>query len=220
MALLGTAKPMWNISAMSQHARIVLFYVSFAALFAVGMVGLFYCGKSCTTAPFDGFRDGPSASVVADHFVGPAVQTVDSPNDWKSLIAAPHCILFVDCPWNAEIAAYRVGPFPKFASWCRMNSDYVPVRVNVDDELRSPIAKLLQAVLKSADIPSGGLKTLGGAGRVIWMEKGRVRDYAWWHEVPDSPRLIRRTQSLFSPQPGKSANTDKPQTPPADKPGG
>ena len=33
------------------------------------------------------------------------------------------------------------------------------------------------------DIPRGGLKNLGGAGRVLWIEDGRVVDYAWCTEL-------------------------------------
>jgi len=140
----------------------------------------------------------------AGRLAGAAVRTVANPDEWKPLVERSRCILFVDCPWNEDIAAYRPA-FWEFASWCRESSDYLPIRVELDGEARGAMAQIVQGLHKSHGIPPGGLKTLGGAGRVIWMENGRVRDYAWWHEVPGRQELIRRTQVLFSSPPTKVA---------------
>jgi hypothetical protein len=48
----------------------------------------------------------------------------------------------------------------------------------------------------------GGLKYLGGAGRVVWFQNGEVVDYAWCSEVANAGELQARTLKAFQPSDG------------------
>ena len=124
-------------------------------------------------------------------------------DDWKWLLQTGRHILFVDCDWNVEMVLFR-RTFSAFADWCREETNYRSVSVKMiaypDDEF-STAAKLstaVQELMRSNEIFQGGLKTYGGAGRIIWLEDGRVLDYEWCHEfLNDATKLKARSRNAF-----------------------
>ena len=52
--------------------------------------------------------------------------------------------------------------------------------------------------MRSNEIDVGGLKTYGGAGRIIWLEDGRVLDYEWCFEFLNEPSQLKaRSRNAF-----------------------
>ena len=53
------------------------------------------------------------------------------------------------------------------------------------------------------NIPRGGLKTMGGSGRVVWLEDGKVVDHEWcleltnWDDLDNFDKIKHRTIEAF-----------------------
>jgi hypothetical protein len=136
---------------------------------------------------------------------------IHSFDEWKSALTTGRFVLFVDGEWNIETAVFR-PVFDPFADWCRQNAEFqadsVEMIAHSDDEL----SHAAQEMMRSNRIGMGGLKTYGGACRVIWLEDGRVLDYAWCWEVRELEQLKTRSKSAFSSEPAPQV---LPTTPPA-----
>jgi len=72
------------------------------------------------------------------------------------------------------------------------------------DDTSDDIGKLCEQLWTKYDIPRGGLKNLGGAGRVLWIANREIVDYAWCMELmndndtDDTETLLKaRTQKAF-----------------------
>jgi hypothetical protein len=163
---------------MSQHSRIVALYLALATMLVAGTLVL--------------FRD------VIEQWSyersNPYVAAIDNPSEWRRTISNHRCILFVDCGWSLDVAVGR-RHFSQFAVWCRKHSNYLPLRVMLDANDRGEMWNIVQELWKSNSIDPGGKP--GAAGRIYWLENGRVVDYAWCNEFPDKAALVQRTQRVF-----------------------
>ena len=82
---------------MLQRTRLLVFGFSFAGLFAVGAILLCWGRFNLPDYRMEGSLEVSTAPGAADQFVGSAVQTVDNPDEWKSVVGGSRCILFVGC---------------------------------------------------------------------------------------------------------------------------
>lgn len=181
--------------AISQRQRILLFYAFFVALFFVGLF-LSTVGPGFSI-PFRTSHQMPSLQTEENDSNGGSVRIISSLAEWQSTVAAGRCILFVDCDWNEAMVAFR-KPFSEFADLRRDNTDYRLMSVKLDVESQDELWITVQELWERYDIPPGGLKTFGGAGRVVWLDQGRVKDFAWCTEVFDVSKLGSRSQRAFN----------------------
>jgi hypothetical protein len=178
---------------MSQNWRIALVCSFFGVLLVVGFT-LFplaaMLSPGSESAPFGTAIDQPV------ELTSPPVRTITTVEEWKSSISSGQRILFVDCDWNGDVFNYR-RTFWDFAKWCRANSNCRMLSVKIDPDFQDDLTNVLQDLWARNRISSGGMKNMGGAGRVVWFENGQVVDYAWWAEVPDFAALKWRTRKVF-----------------------
>jgi len=180
----------------SQRSRVILLYTGFVACFGVGVVigqwSVPLVGpESATTA--EPQTPGPRGECEFSESVH-IVKTLD---DWDALLQNGRHVLFVDCDWNVAMVAFR-RPFSKFSDWCREETNYRSASVKMIASGDHELSKATQDLMRSNGIFLGGMKTYGGAGRVIWLEDGRVLDYEWCHELLNDPsKLKARSRKAF-----------------------
>jgi len=126
------------------------------------------------------------AAFISRYFFRPdPITRITSYSEWESATRNSRCILFVDCEWNANIVLFR-QPFAKFAEWCAATSNNRPLTMMIDsDDTTNDVWKICQDLWRANNIAPGAMKTYGGAGRVVWIDRGQVVDYAWCTELMD-----------------------------------
>jgi hypothetical protein len=129
----------------------------------------------------------------------PLIQ-IKTRSDWESALQNKHCVVFVDGLWNTDTARFR-GPFERFAAWQMVHSDVrvFTMMINPDDT-SDDVWRICEELWRKNDISPGGLKNLGGAGRVLWINNGKVVDYAWCmelmnHDDTDNTEMVLKTRT-------------------------
>jgi hypothetical protein len=182
----------------SQRSRITIFYSLFATMLVVGAV-LCVVGPGLFASAIEASYASPgnaSAEYAAYDLGGRAVRLIKTVEELNQATSARHCILFVNCEWNVNVMVAR-RPFGDFAVWAATNTDYQVITVTLDGHGKGDLWNAIQSLWQKNSISAGGLKTYGGAGRVVWFQKGRVADYAWYFEAPTVDKLKARTKAAF-----------------------
>lgn len=178
----------------SQLSRISLFYTIFAIMFAAGIaLTMFGPGLITTGTPPPNM---PPVEPPDGDFNSNAVRSITNIDDWNAAIASGRYVLFVNCDWNIAMVAFR-QQFSDFAAWSSDNTNYRTISVKLDADSKDNMWHAIQDFWQHNSISPGGLKTYGGAGRVVWLNDGRVVDYAWCTEILDLDRLKTRTRNAF-----------------------
>jgi hypothetical protein len=165
---------------LSQTSRITLFGAGSVVLLASGAVQM----RAPEGAP------APQPNLEA------AVYFISTVPEWYAATSTGQVFLFVDCEWNGDVGRFH-DQFQEFAGWCRKETSIRPVTVVLDADDQNALWDTLQKLWDEERVSSGGLKNLGGAGRVVWFDDGEVRDIAWCHHLPNAAVLRERTQALF-----------------------
>jgi len=179
----------------SQQSRVALFYTIFAVMLAAG-IALTVIGPRLFTI---GTTTPPEMTPVQPtdgDFNSNAVRIITNTDDWNAAIASGRCVLFVNCDWNVAMVAFR-QPFSDFAAWSNDNTDYKTISITLDADSKDEMWHTIQDLWQDNSISPGGLKTYGGAGRVVWFNDGQVIDYAWCTEVLEVDKLKSRTKDAF-----------------------
>lgn len=124
------------------------------------------------------------------------VRIITTAGALRESLSTGQTILFVDCDWNGEVAAFRI-PFASFADWCEENTSIQTLSTKIDSESKDELWHALQEMWRDNRILEGGLKNYGGAGRVVWFRDGQVVDHAWCSEVHAVEQLQARTRQAF-----------------------
>lgn len=145
------------------------------------------------------------AGVGFAYLLGQRGRTVEitSKAGWDSLCRSGRSVVFVDGDWNMDIVMFR-KTFDKFAAWCGSNPVVKPARLQIDPNDRdNEVWAICQGIWAQYGISLGGLKNFGGAGRVLWVDRGTIVDFAWCQELVDSADrsnveiLVARTRRAF-----------------------
>ena len=144
------------------------------------------------------------SAVVAHYFVRPdPITKITSRSEWISAIKHDRCVVFVDGDWNIDMVAFR-KPFSKFAVWCESRTDTHALTLKIDPaDKTNDVWNICDELWHTHNIKRGGLKNYGGAGRVLWIDKGQIVDYAWCMELMDDgdidniSALKTRTRNAF-----------------------
>lgn len=181
---------------VSQQQRIVFFYLIIVALFvsgiAISATGQWLFSSGIT---LEARKETPALQRTPNS----AVLHIATADELRSATAGGRCILFVDCDWNERPILFR-RPLTDFADWCSKNTDYKVLSVKLADsqaDSQDELWAAIQELWQRYAISPGGMKTMGGAGRVVWFNEGRVVDYAWCWEVGDKSKLESRTKDAF-----------------------
>jgi hypothetical protein len=125
--------------------------------------------------------------------------------DWDAAIKHNRCVVFVDGDWNGDMVLFR-RPYTKFAEWCQDQPDIAALAMKIDpNDETDDVWKICDELWTTNRISRGGLKNYHGAGRVVWIDHGKVVDHAWCmelvdeHEIDNIDRLIARTRNAFNP---------------------
>jgi hypothetical protein len=166
-------------------------------MIAVGVAALAVISRHATDNEAVRPVDKPSA-VRPD-----PIRKIATRANWDSATKNRCCVLFVDCPWNIEVVRFR-RPFASFADWCQANTKVSVLTMKLDSEdVTNDVWQICDQLWAENDIDQGGLKNSGGAGRVVWINNGRVVDYAWCMEltnadnIEDTESLRTRTRKAF-----------------------
>lgn len=117
--------------------------------------------------------------------------------DWELATKNHRCIVFVDGAWNIQMVHFR-RPFAKFADWCQTHTNTRALTMSINPhDTTNDVWHICQELWAQNNIDPGGLKNFGGAGRVLWIDKGQIVDYAWCFEVETIEMLTERTQKAF-----------------------
>jgi hypothetical protein len=166
---------------LSQTLRITLFGAGAAVLLVLGSLQM----------------RAPEGAIAPQSNLEAAVYVINSVPEYHAATSTGRVILFVDCGWNGDVGEFR-NRFQEFAGgWCRNETSIRPVTVMLDADDQNALWDTLQKLWDDLGVSSGGLKNLGGAGRIVWFEDGEVQDIAWCHHLPDVAGLRERTQELF-----------------------
>jgi hypothetical protein len=181
---------------VSQQTKIAIVYCSFALLFVGGLSLLQFDGN---TFMVKGAADGPVAVSLRSTESPVAVpKVIASYRDWHAAVSHGKSVVFIDCEWNPEVAAFR-KPFADFAQWCVQDANCEAFSATLKlDEPRDELWNEIQRLLEANAITGGGMRNLGGAGRIVWIKNGRVVDYAWFSEAFTRDDLVARTIQAFS----------------------
>jgi hypothetical protein len=144
-----------------------------------------------------------AAAMVAPYFRPSPIAHITTRSEWDAAISNDQCIVFVDGDWNTEMVAFR-RPFARFADWCQDHTEVRALTMLIDADVRTnDVWSICDRLWEKNDIDKGGLKNLGGAGRVLWIHHGQVVDYAWCNEVMNDndieniDALKTRTRKVF-----------------------
>ena len=165
---------------LSQTARIGLLGGGWAALLVLGTVLLRI----------------PDGAAAPPPNLDSAVYVISTPADFQAVTSTGQVVLFVDCGWNSDVVGFH-DPFHEFAGWCRNETSIRPVTVVLDANNQDALWDTLQMLWEDLRVSSGGLKNLGGAGRVVWIDDGEVRDVAWCFHLRDVRELQQRSEAAF-----------------------
>ncbi len=172
-----------------------MLYSAFATLLLVG-VAAFKVPQALRPMHAKSARVATNEPSRENSFSSKAVRRIQTIAEWNECTSARHCVLFVNCDWNTDMVMFR-QPFSEFADWCRDNTDYQTIAVTIDGESKCALWNALQELWQNNDISPGGLKTYGGAGRVVWFSNGRVVDHAWCVDVERLDKLKARSHDAF-----------------------
>ena len=96
------------------------------------------------------------------------------------------------------MAAFRQLRFQKLAEWCQSDTNVRALTMTIDsDDTTNDVWKICEQMWLDNRIPPGSMKHYGGAGRVVWIDSGRVVDYDWCSELMDLDALKARTKHAF-----------------------
>ena len=145
-----------------------------------------------------------AAAIGAHYFLGPdPVTYIATRADWDAAIEHNRCVVFVDGDWNGDMVLFR-RPYTKFAEWSQDQPDIVALAMKIDPNNETNDAwKICDELWTTNRISRGGLKNYHGAGRVIWIDHGKVVDHAWCmelmgdDEIENIDKLMTRTRNAF-----------------------
>ena len=112
-------------------------------------------------------------------------------------------MLFVDGNWNPEMEAFR-KPFEDFSKFANSHG-ISTLTISIDPDLEDESWEICQKLW--GQIGDGkkqhGLKHFGGAGRIVWLDNGKILDYDWcafltnWDNIDDIDWITNRTNAAF-----------------------
>jgi hypothetical protein len=146
-----------------------------------------------------------ATAMVAHYFFGrDPITHITTRSEWDAAMESDRCIVFVDGEWNVDMVAFR-QPYAKFAEWCQSHIDARALTMLIDsDNTTNDVWSICNELWRMNSINPGGLKNYGGAGRVLWINKGQVVDYAWcmelinYEDIENIDTLKARTQNAFN----------------------
>jgi hypothetical protein len=78
--------------------------------------------------------------------------------------------------------------FQEFGEWCSLRG-IRPLTLKITGNAEDDAWNICQKLWEENGIEPGYLRTHGGAGRVVWMEAGRVVDCVWMFDMEGWPGL-------------------------------
>lgn len=122
---------------------------------------------------------------------------------WETAIKRDRCIVFIYGDWNTDMVGFQVT-FAKFAGHRQDHAGTRLLTMTVGPaNMSNDVWEICEELWHNNNITSGGLKHLNGAGRVLWIENGKVVDYAWCQEIMSTSDLenfdaiTQRTRKAF-----------------------
>lgn len=174
---------------MTERHRVIGFLFVFGLLFALGL-------STLLRSEIKIMGDDLTEELDADRLER-TIQwlTISNPRDWSSTVATGNRVVFLNCEWNMEVVKYR-HVFARFAPRRRSEANYNVAIVMMDENDKDEVSQLACRLVNSSQI-AYGLKTLYGAGLVLWLKDGKVVENDWCPEYPNEQSLLDRTAKLF-----------------------
>jgi hypothetical protein len=123
---------------------------------------------------------------------------VTSPNELREATATGNAVLFTDGGWNGTFALARPLLAEFHEAWTADPSSPHVTWLRADlSECFKPPADAFRAWLVEVGLSPGGMKQMG-AGWIIWLQDGAVRDATWCFQVTSKEELNERSRRAFA----------------------
>lgn len=123
------------------------------------------------------------------------VRRLDCTAPWSDVASAGDVVIFVDCPANGY-TVFHADLFRSFCQWYRGRFGRNPVLLDTSAGTGESW-DALQLIWADHDIRTGGYKSFGGAGQVIWLRGGQVAGIERIDGFENVESMIQRTEEYF-----------------------
>ena len=131
------------------------------------------------------------------------VATIDQ---WVQSTKSQRVVLFVDADCNSWTLSYR-DRLDSYSDWFRNAFGYNAIFIDTSIASGSPtwdpanieieLFDLLQELWKTHSVPTGGMKSWGGAGTVAWLDDGKIVDHEFIGSLETLDEMRTRTDTAF-----------------------
>ena len=145
-------------------------------------------------------------AAVACKFLFPPnpIKSVNTTAEWESATENTFAVVFVDADCNGWMTVYR-NRVDEYAAWFmdRYGKQAIFVdtspgsSLNEPKNIEQPLFDLLQQFWQTHDVPTGGMKTIGGAGTVAWIKDGILVDHEFIGMIETLDEMSSRSNSAF-----------------------
>lgn len=185
---------------ISQNTRAKVFFLLFGLLYAYGFV-IFLRHNSSFSFPENAIVQSQQPNASIDY-----IATIDQ---WNQATSDQKVVLFVDADCNGWTLPHK-NRIDSFANWFQRrygaNVIFIDTSIASDSPTWDPanidigLFDLLQGLWKTNNVPTGTMKTWGGAGTVAWISDGELVDHTFIG-LPDTlDRMRNRTETAFGLQ--------------------
>lgn len=123
---------------------------------------------------------------------------VASPDELREAITTGNAVLFTDGGWNIDCAAARPQLADFHEAWMADPTAPPVIWLRADlSTYSNPHADAFREWLWEIGLSPGGLKSMG-AGWIIWLKDGAIRDATWCFQVTGKEELHERTHRAFA----------------------
>jgi len=135
---------------------------------------------------------------------GKLVKRIETAESFRGMLNGGDYLLFVDCDWNSDVLKSHPH-FETLAVWCTETAICEPVSVFIkgsdfDSGLGTTgVQRELEHFLYVRnELEGGGIKLMGGAGRIVWIRDGELVDSGWHWDLADLSAMKQRTRQAFA----------------------
>ena len=185
---------------LSQNAKVGLLYTVFALLLVFGSFLFLQHNRIPNYRVAE--TEGSQTTTKSERA---AIKNIATISQWNMATQKQRVVLFVDADCNGWTRAFR-SHMDKFSDWHSDNykTPTIFVDTSPSETLSTPrnitqsLFDHLQILWHTHDVPTGALKSIGGAGTVAWLDNGVIVDHEFIGSFRTVDEMIARTETAFA----------------------
>lgn len=184
----------------SQSTKVKVLYLTFGVLFACGL--LLFIRHNINSSFVE---NEETRSRLKDTALKP-IRNVATIDQWNLATKYQRVVLFVDADCNGWTLAYK-DRLDTYSKWFRSEYGYSAIFIDTSIASGSPtwdpanidleLFDLLQELWKTHAVPTGAMKSWGGAGTVAWLKDGDIVDHEFIGLLETLDEMRTRTNIAF-----------------------